>query len=41
MRVEKEAKMQKILYVEDSPEARRLVQRLLSDRYSILGRKTD
>jgi signal transduction histidine kinase len=34
--VEKEAKMQKILYVEDSPEARRLVQRLLSDRYSIL-----
>jgi len=28
--------MQKILYVEDSPEARRLVQRLLSDRYSIL-----
>ena len=36
MRVEKEAKMQKILYVEDSPEARRLVQRLLSDRYSIL-----
>jgi signal transduction histidine kinase len=36
LRVEKEAKMQKILYVEDSPEARRLVQRLLSDRYSIL-----
>ena len=36
MTVEKEAKMQKILYVEDSPEARRLVQRLLSDRYSIL-----
>jgi signal transduction histidine kinase len=34
--VAKEAKMQKILYVEDSPEARRLVQRLLSDRYSIL-----
>ena len=28
--------MQKILYVEDSSEARRLVQRLLSDRYSIL-----
>ena len=36
MMVAKEAKMQKILYVEDSPEARRLVQRLLSDRYSIL-----
>jgi signal transduction histidine kinase len=36
LRVEKEAKMQKILYVEDSSEARRLVQRLLSDRYSIL-----
>jgi signal transduction histidine kinase len=34
--VEKEAKMQKILYVEDSLDARRLVQRLLSDRYSIL-----
>jgi len=28
--------MQKILYVEDSPDARRLVRRLLSDRYSIL-----
>jgi len=28
--------MQKVLYVEDSPEARRLVQRLLSDRYLIL-----
>ena len=28
--------MQKILYVEDSPDARRLVRRLLSDRYLVL-----
>ena len=28
--------MQKILYVEDSPEARRLVQRILADRYHVL-----
>jgi CheY-like chemotaxis protein len=34
--VEKGVTMQKILYVEDSPDARRLVRRLLSDRYSIL-----
>jgi len=28
--------MQKVLYIEDSPDARRLVQRLLSDRYRVL-----
>jgi len=34
--VEKGVTMQKILYVEDSPDARRLVRRLLSDRYLVL-----
>ena len=36
MMVEKGVTMQKILYVEDSPNARRLVRRLLSDRYLVL-----
>jgi signal transduction histidine kinase len=36
---EKGVTMQKILYVEDSPDARRLVRRLLSDHYLILEAK--